>query len=288
MVIVKLKGGMGNQMFQYALGRRLSHDWNTPLKLDITGFQNQPPNDTKRHYSLDHFNIIEDFATEKEISRFRFRFGIFSRIRDFYKRKILKQHHVGYEGNILIKKKNVYLDGFWHNEKYFESIRNILLKEFTLKNPLSPAAGLAAKAISDAGDSSVSLHVRRGDFASDSATHKYHGLMTTEYYGGAIELLKGKVRNLKIFVFSDDIDWVKNNIPFKDEHFYVTNSAIPYHQEVELMSRCKHNIIANSSFSWWGAWLNQNPDKIVIAPEKWLAKTGTDFYKEIPESWIKI
>jgi len=282
---------MGNQMFQYALARRRAEDLKAPFKLDITGFENQPSIETKRDYQLHHFNIIENFATPEEIRKIKYPWGFFSKLKKAVMGKILRHQHIGYEAEILKKKGDVYLDGYWHNEKYFQSIRSILEWEFSLKEPLSEAGERAAaeiKAAGASGKSAVSLHVRRGDYASDPATHKYHGLMTTEYYGGAIEIIKSRVGDIKVFVFSDEIEWVKEHIPLKDEHYFVTNPKIPFYEEVYLMSLCEHNIIANSSFSWWAAWLNQNPNKIVVAPKKWLAKTGNDYYHEIPDSWIKI
>ncbi len=291
MIIVKLKRGMGNQMFQYALGRRLVEDLKSPLKLDISGFERQSQIDTKREYELHHFNILEDFANSEEIIKARDRWGFLSRLYQAINTKIFREQHVGYDPRLLNKKGDIYLDGFWHSEKYFQSIREIILRELALKTSLSSVGMAAAAEIEKAtaeGKASVSLHVRRGDYVTNLKAKKYHGLITTEYYGGAIEILRNKVGEMKIFLFSDDIEWVKRNIPLQDAHYFVTNPSIPFYEEVHLMSLCDHNIIANSSFSWWGAWLNQNLNKIVIAPRKWLAKTGNDYYNEIPESWLKI
>ncbi len=288
MIIVKLKGGLGNQMFQYAMGRKLSILKKTELKLDIGASPEVFQKNAAREYSLGHFNIKATFAIEKEVKKLKYPFGIFSKFSRAYQFWILKRQKIGFDSKYLEIKQDAYVDGYWHNEKYFIDIKDIILEDFSLKDPLSSAGVTIASEIQKSSETSVSLHVRRGDFASDPGTLKYHGLMTTEYYGGAIQIMKNKVGNIKIFVFSDDIEWVKKNIPFSDPHVYVTNPAIPFHEEVYLMSLCKNNIIANSSFSWWGAWLNKNPNKIVIAPEKWLAKTGSDYYKEIPPTWTKI
>ena len=288
MIIVKLKGGMGNQMFQYAFGRHLAIRAQTELKLDIGPSPEIFQKNTAREYSLGHFDIRAGFATEAEVRKLKYPFGIVSKFIRAFEFWILKVQKIGFDPKYLKTKKDAYVDGFWHNEKYFIDIKETILKDFTLNDPLSIKGAETAELIQRSPETSVSLHVRRGDFAADPGTRKHHGLMTTEYYGGAIQVMKNRVGDIRIFVFSDDIEWVKENIPLSDPHHYVTDPAVPFYEEVHLMSLCRHNIIANSSFSWWGAWLNKNPDKVVIAPERWLAKTGSDYYKEIPESWTKI
>ncbi len=298
MIVIHLKGGMGNQMFQYALGRRLANDLKTDLKLDISGYEKSVKRwnpfkkgdrvDTKRHYDLNHFKIIEDFATKHDLARIGHPAGFVSELEDLFRTKILRQFHIGFEPKILKLKGNVYLDGLWHSEKYFTDIRKLLLRDFSLKKPLSAAGEAIGNEIKNSPIPTVALHVRRGDYANDPYTLKYHGLLAPQYYQEAINILKRSLGGIKIYFFSDDIDWVKQNLPTAEPHVYVSGPQIPYYEEITLMSLCNHNIIANSSFSWWGAWLNDNKEKIVIAPEKWLAETGNDFYEEIPKSWVKI
>ncbi len=291
MIIVKLKGGLGNQLFQYVAGKRLALNRNVPLKLDISGYEEQPKTETPRKYELGHLNIEAEIATDEEIKRLKYPHGIFSKYWGLTKQKIFKQFYIGYSPSILKAPKDFYLEGYFKNEEYFKTIKEVVLKEITLKEPLG-LSGQAAKDEIERTILPVSLHIRRGDYAQDSATAAYHGTLSIEYYRKAIAFLIEKIGPFQLFVFSDDINWAKENLTFESPsqfpvHF-ISCEEIKNYEELFLMSLCKHNIIANSSFSWWAAWLNQNSDKIVIAPKRWLAKRGNDYYKEIPQSWIKI
>ncbi len=283
MIITRLGGGLGNQMFQYTIGRALALKNNDVLKLDISTYTPEYP----RQYGLKHFNIDEHFATPEESRKLRLPYGFFSRVIRSFRARVLRQFYVGYHPEVMERKGDVFLEGFWKNEKYFLDIEQVIRKDFTLKNPLS-AMSRAFKEKIQAERISVSLHVRRGDYVNDEKTGIYHGVCSPEYYRKAIEKIKEKCPAFILFVFSDDILWVKENMKFDIPAVYVSHKDIPDYEELVLMSLCSHNIIANSTFSWWGAWLNANPEKIIIAPYRWLAKTGDDHYKEVPDSWIKI
>jgi len=275
MIIIQLKGGLGNQMFQYAMGRRVAHANNTDLKLDISWFNNIGVNYTPRKYSLQPFNIIENFASINEIKALKR-----GRIHNLTKRILTKERFSN----------NVYLSGYWQNEKYFKDIEDIIRKEFTLKKPIR---NKYIDLINHT--NSVSLHIRRGDYVINPEYRKTLGACPLSYYHKAIRNILNFVTHPHFFIFSDDIKWAKNNLKFKHpvtfvsnkEQYLLKNTNTDY-EDLILMSKCKHNIIANSSFSWWGAWLNSNPDKIVIAPKKWfndLSLTNKDL---IPELWMKI
>ena len=291
MIITKLKGGLGNQLFQYATGKRLALDRNVPLKLDISSYDNQPLAETPRKYELGYLNTESEIATIEEIKNLKYPYGIFSKCWRFTKQKIFRQFYTGYNPSILKIPKSYYLEGYFKNEEYFKPIEEIIRKEIALKEPFGPK-GQTAKEEIEKTIIPVSLHIRRGDYAQDSTTAAYHGTLPIEYYRKAMAFLIEKIGPFQLFVFSDDINWAKENLTFESPsqlpvHF-VSCEEIKDYEELFLMSLCKHNIIANSSFSWWAAWLNQNSDKIVIAPKRWLAKTGNDYYKEIPQPWIKI
>lgn len=292
MIIVKLIGGLGNQIFQYALGRHLAMRNNTELKLDITGFR-----EYKLHrYSLSHFNIIENLATEEEVTRFQkykrrqgrkwFLYNKF--IAD--KNKYVQERQFHFDPHILAIKGDAYLDGFWQTEKYFKDIEDFIRKEVIVKTPPSGKDAEVAREI--AATASVMMHIRRGDYVSNQATNDYHGTCGPDYYRKAAALIAEKVSDPHFFIFSDDHRWVKENIILDYPVTYVDyNNADKNYEDLRLMSLCKHAVIANSSFGWWGAWLSQNPNKIVIGPTKWFnnpKKKSTDTSDMLPKEWLQI
>lgn len=295
MVIVRLIGGLGNQMFQYAAGRRAAYVNNSCLKLDITGYDNQEGM-TKREYLLHSFNIKEDFATLDEIQKlkglngnifFRYLLKLNKRIIPYYKQSYVKQKYFYFDPNILKVGKNTYLEGYWPSEKYFKDIKDIIKKEFTFKDKPNSENKKIIKEIQNS--LSVSIHIRRGDYVNDQKTKQYHGICGLNYYHKAISIITKKIASPHFFVFSDDPQWTKENIKSKQPMTFIThNFPKKDYEDLRLMSSCQHNITANSSFSWWGAWLNQNPDKIVIAPKRWFRDPTINTDDLIPKSWIRI
>jgi len=187
----------------------------------------------------------------------------------------------------LISCNDIYISGYFAGEQYFKDIENIIRGEFTLKEPINFKNKIIEEKIVNS--NSVSLHIRRGDYVDN----KYFAQIPLEYYYNSIELIENKFPNSSYYVFSDNLNWVKNN--FKTNvnlHFVDANDSSTDFMELYLMSKCNHNIIANSTFSWWGAWLNKNPDKIVIAPKVWFGdKTAQENYKNgqhVPNNWIKM
>jgi len=295
MIITKLIGGLGNQMFQYAAGRRAAYVNNTELKLDISGYKHQK-NLTKRQYLLNIFNIHEKFASPIEIFLLTFpeRFFIRKHLTLFHKltsrfckQKYISQIPLQFDQRALAIKNNTYLEGFWGSEKYFIDIKEIIYQEFCLKNKPDSFNEQIINKITHS--NSVALHVRRGDYVSDRKTHEFHGLCSSRYYFHAIKLITSKINNPHFFIFSDDLEWVKKNIKLKyPTNYVVHNYGKQDHEDLRLMSNCCHNIIANSSFSWWGAWLNQNPQKIVIVPKYWFKDKSISTKYLIPKSWKRL
>ena len=297
-MIVKLKGGLGNQMFQYAMARAVAYRSNLPLKLDMEYFENGG----LHQYRLGHFNIIEDFATEDDIKQFKpsrkqtIAFAIykikekFSPWYDWRKKTVIKERSFLFNPDILKIRGSVYLDGYWQSEKYFADISHIIRCEFTIKYEPNSANRQILKKIDDT--NSVSLHVRRGDYATNPKTLQMHGVLSLDYYMNALDLISEKIKEPHIFIFSDDIFWVKKNLKSALPLYFVEhNGKGQDYEDLRLMSRCKHHIIANSSFSWWGAWLSENPHKIVIAPNQWFSEERMKKMGEndiIPKNWIKI
>ena len=291
MIIVKLMGGLGNQMFQYALGRRLSLDRQVQLKLDLSWYEAQ----TERVYQLNHFMIdaslsdlsVPQYHTHIINTDFKSRlFRLEQRLLPYKHRRWINENGYGFNPNILKVKSNIYLTGYWQSEKYFLPIEKIIREDFKLKENLHSTNQCLAKQIQSC--RAVSIHVRRGDYL-DSRFRHYYFHCDTSYYKKGMEIILHKYPDSHFFVFSDDLEWVKQNLPSDDNIFYIENNDLKYDWEsIYLMSLCKHHIIANSSFSWWGAWLNENPEKIVIAPSRWYASPKDSSADIIPEKWIKI
>lgn len=301
MIIVRLKGGLGNQLFQYATARTAAERNNSTLKLDILWFDD--PKHIYRKYRLNKFNIVESFVTPGEVDEitWKSRTGLKKRIFDYvqrrmpyYRRKIVQEQNFYFDPNVARVLKNVYLDGYWQSEKYFKDIENILPSEFSLKTPLDKMNQTVLNKITQT--EPVSIHVRHPKpWCRDPQTNpdniEFHGTCSLEYYHAAVKKISMEVKNPHFFVFSDNMDWTRDNLKYDLPLTFVDhNGEEKDYKDLHLMSHCKHNIIANSTFSWWGAWLNKNPDKIVIAPKKWFAdeKMNNQTQDLIPETWIRL
>jgi hypothetical protein len=227
--------------------------------------------------------------TAKLLSKIGTRWGgLSSATSDFYQDAIiLKENGFSFDPSMLEAKGNIYLEGYWQSEKYFVAIRDILLREFAFKYEQDAKSRDITKQIQKT--ESVSLHIRRGDYVHDPLTNQVHGLCSLEYYQKAVSYITQKIPNCHFYIFSDDHSWVSEN--FKLDYPFTLvdhNDASRNYEDLRLMSLCRHNIIANSSFSWWGAWLNTNHEKIVCAPKKWFNEPTLDTKDLIPESWVKI
>ncbi|TVQ46361.1 MAG: alpha-1,2-fucosyltransferase [Gloeocapsa sp. DLM2.Bin57] len=288
MIIVRLTDGLGNQMFQYALGRKLSLLHSTSLKLDINWYKGVETFKQKRKYSLNCFNIQDNIATQADLDFF-FKRNILSSLNSKTRKllqlppqkMIVNQTRFEFDPSLFSLPKNLYLKGYWQTEKYFQDIRDILLQEdFSFKTQPDP------KIVEQINNSeSVSLHIRRGDYVNEPDLNRIHGICSLEYYQNCVNYLQQYLNNPVFFIFSDDLDWVKANFYIPHKMIFVKSQ--PDFEDLQLMSLCNHNIIANSTFSWWGAWLNTNPDKIVCAPKQWFAVKSRDTSDLIPENWTK-
>ena len=280
MIIIKIKGGLGNQLFQYAVGRALALHHRLPLKLDLTIFKTY-----KLHrYLLDQFAIQADIATEDEIIKLKGRNNVlFSALRKagLVKRKsYLKEKRSSYFDASVFKNDDVYLDGYWQNELYFSDIREELLRDLISISSMSDLGVVYMEGIKKS--NSVSLHVRRGNYLN----LKNFNVLDINYYMKAVEYIRKNVEKPTFYIFSDDLEWCKNSLGFLDNCIFVDSTKTEI-DDLKLMSFCKHNIIANSSFSWWGAWLNQNCKKTVIAPKGWLLNDPGSS-NVILSDWVKL
>lgn len=286
MIITRLCGGLGNQMFQYAVGKTLADKVGQELKVDIEGYATQIQGDTPRSYRLQFFSLKAEVASPEEIKQYKYPYGIISKGWRYLKKKIFRKFYLDYHPEI-IKNTPQYLDGFFQSEKYFLKNRDAILNDFKIKPEYISNEMSEFKKIINETPNAVSLHVRRGDYFANNITTKIHGVDLSKYYKEAIALITQKIGTPHFFVFSDDIEWVKQNLNIDGPKTYISSPTLEDYQELVLMSFCRHNIIANSSFSWWGAWLNNNPEKIVVAPTQWTIK-NTDHPNIIPDTWIKI
>lgn len=292
--IVRFNGGLGNQMFQYAFACALADKFNVEILFDFAFFNEIKLNDnfTTRVFELDVFDVCCKAASKEVLDKIKHP--------DFeskFKRSLAKMFPQKYGVNYIREKKSyifdkklltspdyICYDGYFQNEKYFKHLRESLLEKFTLKVPLDERNQIVLNKILET--NSVSIHIRRGDYVNLESTHKIHGVCSLEYYKKAIEDIAKKIKNPHFFLFSDDIGWVIKNLKLEYPFTVVDFNQGKGWFDLNLMKHCKHNITANSSFSWWGAWLNENPEKIVIAPKKWTLQNQN--FDIVPREWIKL
>ena len=288
MIIAHLIGGLGNQMFQYALGRHLAYLNNTELKLDVRQLNRHK----HRNYELHFFNIKEAFATSRELIPFqfsRFKQLFTTSTSRFYRKEKTK---FLCDQSLLELRGDIYLAGSWQSDKYFTGIEKTIRQDFSFKHPLSNNLQPLVHSIQST--DSVAVHVRRGDYVTNKHTNSVHGLCEIDYYQKCADLIMPQLSNSHFFIFSDDPIWCKENLKFNGPTTFVE----PHqgHEDLHLMSLSKHFIIANSSFSWWGAWLSNNRHKQVYAPKNWLnievfKKIGSvdeNLIDLIPDSWMRV
>ena len=290
MIIVKLKGGLGNQMFQYAFGKSVAQLLNQHLYLDLSFFEDQEKRagHTPRNYELGILNIHARILEKKELEKLGDSFDLKGKIKCAINTKFgtfkIKERNSLIKISRLSKFRSYYFDGYFQNEKYFNQLSHKLKKDFFPKTPFDQKTNDWIEKIN--AHNSISIHIRRGDYINDSITNAHHGTCDEAYYHKAIALISSKVENPHFYIFTDDPTWVSDH--FKSGH---PQTIVKDHQnnndflDIVLMSNCKHHIIANSSFSWWGAWLGKNDQKMVVAPKNWLVKGGNEI---ACKEWIKI
>lgn len=271
MIIIQLIGGLGNQMFQYAAAKALSLEKNQPLVVDISAFKT---------YKLHRFGLYH-FATKL---KFYTLFNKIIRNKLFYRYKVYKEAKFNYDVDFFNQKDaNIYIEGYFQSEFYFKKYAKEIRADFEITTPLKDKTTYFITKMEQV--AAVSIHIRRGDYL----LHEVHNTNKEEYYIKALKLIESKIKKPVYFVFSDDINWAKENfLPTFETHYIDFNDASSNYEDLQLMASCKHNIIANSSFSWWGAWLNKNPEKIVIAPKKWFNDGIYNYSDVVPLNWIKL
>jgi hypothetical protein len=290
-IITRLKGGLGNQLFQYAAGFRLAAVRNVELKLDLSEFDNRKYR-TPRSYELVVFEITAEHAAARDIasistsSRRSIRRWLPERFRSHSSTAVFERQFQ-FDPEVLSLPDGVIMDGYWQSERYFAEVADLVREEFSFKQPAAGKNVDVAAEISAC--NAVSLHVRRGDYAADAVAMSTHGVCPLDYYYRAVEYVTERVSEPVFFLFSDDPDWVRENLKLSGPVSLVDhNGADAGSEDLRLMSRCAHHIIANSTFSWWGAWLNPSPKKIVVAPKQWFADDSLDTSDLLPSNWVKL
>lgn len=293
-MIVKIQGGLGNQMFQYAFAKSLSLKNKKAVFLDNTAFDSNSFI-TKRDFKLEIFNISLSLVSQNNqfVNRKFKNHQFFNKLQ----KKVIKKwpflsKKIRIEKSLKFDNKNLnlysYYEGYWQSEKYFKDFNIQIINDFAFKNINILERGIYVNDILST--NAVSIHVRRGDYVNNPVVNNFHGSLSTDYYEKAIKLVMDKVENPVFYVFSDDINWVQLNM-FKTDDinliFVITSSE---EEDLFLMSKCKHNIIANSSFSWWGAYLNEYINKIIVAPKIWYKniEANKSTIDLIPSKWIRI
>lgn len=297
MVITQIHSGLGNQMFQYAAGLALAKHLKVQCKLDITWFEHAASAQTPNPFQLDVFPKIRvDIASKSEIDALIRppSDGILNRInhkinrnRPIHKQWAFVEPHFHFYKDFNLAKSPVFITGYWQCEKYFLPIADEIRNTFSIEILESDINFKIAEAINNS--QAISMHVRRGDMVKNPEVAEKHGSCNLEYYKNAMSFIEKEVQTPKYFIFSDDIDWCKEHLASSHEIVFVTgNEGLQAYMDIQLMRQCKHHIIANSSFSWWGAWLNNSPKKMVIAPSKWFNNSDLNTKDLLPETWIRI
>ncbi|HKM02191.1 MAG TPA: alpha-1,2-fucosyltransferase [Sedimentibacter sp.] len=284
MIIVKIWGGVGNQLFQYALYRKLLHQ-GKDAKVDLSWFNIKKRNQ-QRTYKLDLFQTDIRECTRREKKKLangtdNRRQRIIQKVIGKRKSHVYEKKAYTFDASIL-ERDNVYLEGYWQTQLYFADIKEILQKEIIMEHNKSIYFNETLKRIMVT--NSISVHIRRSDYLLKA--EKYGNICTKEYYNNALNYMERKIQNPVFYIFTDDMVWAKDTYKDRKDIVFIDGNGKAEENDFILMSKCKHNIIANSSFSWWAAWLNGNADKIVIAPDKWINEVDTpDIWCE---NWVHI
>jgi hypothetical protein len=288
-IYLKISGGLGNQIFQYAAGRSLAKLYSCPLIIDTTWYKNIPAESTRRDILINQLNIKASFIDSNNDLKFLFDQHSFNWIQHIFHKKIFRERKLfTFDKSILRVIPPIYLDGYWQSEHYFINIHAELRSELFLSRSILSIYQRYLEMIKSVQDP-VMVHLRRGDYITSSSASEIHGVLPISYYLNSIEYFKKKLQSPTFFIFSDDITWCRQYFSNDAKIILIDTEGVTPNpiDELYIMSMCDHFIIANSSLSWWGAWLNQSNRKIVVAPDPWMKKTKISTPDLIPKSWHK-
>jgi hypothetical protein len=287
MIVSRLQGGLGNQMFQYACARNLAVRFGTNVVFDLTDLLDERLRllHTPRDYELGYFKLSQSFAKKENLSPFNAPPRGFARLLRYLRPcPVLREKTLCFDPELIGRaRKQTLLIGYWPSEKYFSAIGDILRQDFQLNRALSDQARKTAGIVSRC--EAIGVHIRRGDYVENKAAQSFHGTCSPGYYENAMQYIASRVRAPVFLVFSDDADWCRKHFSAVGETIFVEPSGVAA-EDMHLISLCRHQIIANSSFSWWGAWLNPDAGKIVIAPRPWISGPSESQPDIYPQGWI--
>ncbi len=291
MIGTRLDGGLGNQLFQYAAGRALALRHGTGLMLDLSALGTNVPGVTSRKLELSNFKLSQSLvkSVQSGLPSWIHRFPAWSRWISPW--RVYLEKHLGFNPQFSALPDNSFLIGYWQSFRYLSDVAEHLINDLTPIAPLSPTSMDLARQIDSS--ASVAIHVRRGDYVSLAAAASFHGTLSEAYYFNAMREMSHAIEGARYFVFSDDPQWCRAHLVLDETAVLVThNVGADSWQDLMLMSRCRHHIIANSSFSWWGAWLAdqrcpKNASRMVIAPARWFAgDPGLNLSDRFPPHWL--
>lgn len=288
-IATKLFGGLGNQLFQYATVRKLSLHLDRPVLIDLDWFRDIQEGQTHRIPLLSHFRLPVSHVDSRGHPE-----QLASPATNVWQamtrpvRIINEKQPYQFDPQLLKRAQRsrlAYLVGYWQSYRYFEDVREQLLQEIRPSAPLAQHYAAAATRIAEG--ESVMVHVRRGDYVHSSSASTAHGALPLDYYRSALALIRERVDRPQLYFFSDDIDWVRKHLQTDLPSEYVANASgdTAVIGELELMRQCRHHVIANSSLSWWGAWLSNRPGKTVVAPRSWLKSKPLALDDLLPPEW---
>jgi len=285
MKIVRFLGGLGNQMFQYAFYKALQKRFPN-VKADLQGYTAYALHNGLELENIFNIQLNKAPTFTSNLYYLHNRKWIYRKLRQILNlRKSYKEEQIlfSFDPFFLENPTPAYYWGYWQNHQYFSSVAKELQLDFRFKNPLTPQNQETLAQIQQS--NSVSIHIRRGDYLKDPFLG---GLCRPEYYQQAISYIQTRVSSPEFFIFSDDISWCREKLSLPDSNFISWNTGTESYIDMQLMSGCKHQIIANSSFSWWAAWLNVYPEKIVICPKKWANDPNPMVNMSFPDKWISL
>ncbi|MGE0931818.1 alpha-1,2-fucosyltransferase [Peijinzhouia sedimentorum] len=296
MIVVRLWGGLGNQLFQYATGQALATKNGCELKIDTSLlYENlDDPLTVKREFDLNVFNIKAELATKEEIVFFNppasnIPQKLKAKWLNFkYPNRVYAEKHFHFDPKLALQKPPLCIIGNWQSYKYFQETEGSLRSELKFSKELEANSTDLANEIQST--QSVCINIRRGDYVNHPVYSKTLGFRGLEYLIPAVEKIKEKVENPSFYIFSDDIKWCEEVLQPKIGGRVIDHrhKGWKFGNYLQLISLCKHQIIPNSTFGWWGAWLNNNPNKIVVAPQLWYQDKSYDTKDLCPDDWIKI